>query len=93
MLITKRKSTGLKNFNDAEAFVESSNNMDGIYKTIEEFNPNKTRKILIICDDMIADMFDNKKINTTIVMELLIRGTFILFLLHNLILLYQKILD
>ena len=28
--------------------------MDGIYKNIEEYNPNKKRKILIVFDDMIA---------------------------------------
>ena len=37
--------------------------MDDIYKSIEEYNPNKKRKILIIFDDMIADMLSNKKLN------------------------------
>ena len=35
--------------------------MDDIYKNIEEYNPNKKRKIFIIFDDMIADMLGNKK--------------------------------
>ena len=35
--------------------------MDNIYKTIEEYNPNKERKILIVFHDMIADMLSNKK--------------------------------
>ena len=35
--------------------------MDDIYKNIEEYNPNEKRKILIIFDDMIADMLSNKK--------------------------------
>ena len=35
--------------------------MDDIYKNIEEYNPNKKRKILIAFDDMIADMLSNKK--------------------------------
>ena len=35
--------------------------MDGIYKNIEEYNPNKKRKILIIFDNMIAGMLSNKK--------------------------------
>ena len=47
--------------------------MDDIYKNIEEYNPNKKRKILIVFDDMIADMFSNKKLNP-IVTELFIRG-------------------
>ena len=37
--------------------------MDDIYENIEEYNPNKKRKILIVFDDMIADMLSNKKLN------------------------------
>ena len=47
--------------------------MDNIYKNIEEYNPNKKRKILIVSDDMIADKLSNKKLNP-IVPELFIRG-------------------
>ena len=47
--------------------------MDGIYKNIEDYNPNRKQKILIIYVDMIADMLSNKKINS-IVTELFIRG-------------------
>ena len=37
--------------------------MNDIYKNIEEYNPNKKRKMLIVFDDMIADMLSNKKRN------------------------------
>ena len=47
--------------------------MDDIYKNIEEYNPNKKHKILIVFDDMIANMISNKKLNP-IVTELFIRG-------------------
>ena len=47
--------------------------MDDIDKKIEEGNPNKKRKILIVFDDMIADMLSNKKLNP-VVTELFIRG-------------------
>ena len=47
--------------------------MYDIYKYIEEYNPNKKRKLLIVFDDMIADMLSNKKSNP-IVTELFIRG-------------------
>ena len=47
--------------------------MDNIYKNIEEYNPNMKRKILIVFDDMIADMLSNKKLNP-VVSELFIRG-------------------
>ena len=46
--------------------------MDDIYKNIEEYNPNKKRKILTVFDDMIPDMLSNKKLNP-VVTELLIR--------------------
>ena len=45
--------------------------MDDIYKNVEEFNPNKKRKILIAFDDMVADMLINKKLKP-IVIELFI---------------------
>ena len=47
--------------------------MDDIYKNIEEYNPNKKCKILIVFDNMIADMLSNKKLNP-IVSELFIKG-------------------
>ena len=52
--------------------------MNDIYKIIEEYNPDKKRKILTILDDLIADMFRNKKFNP-IVTELFVRGKKILF--------------
>ena len=47
--------------------------MDDIYQNIEEYNPNKKQKIIIIFQDMIADMLSNNKTNP-IVTELFIRG-------------------
>ena len=44
-----------------------------IYKNIKDYNPNKTRQILIAFDDMIANMLNNKKLNP-IVTDLFIRG-------------------
>ena len=69
--------------------------MDDIHKNIEEYNPSKKRKILIAFDDMIVDMLSNKHLNP-VVTELFIRGRNLnvsLVLLHNLILLFQKMLD
>ena len=70
--------------------------MDDIYKNIDEYNPNKERKRLILFDDMIADMLSNKKSNL-IVTELFIRGrklniylVFIVSIVLYRILLYQK---
>ena len=73
LLINKRESIGSEYFNDLKAFTEYSNDMDDIYKNIEEYNPDKKRKLLIVFDDMIADMLSNKKLNP-IVTELFISG-------------------
>ena len=43
-----------------------SNNMQDVYKDIEEYNPNKERQVLIAFDDMIADMINNKKLNPVV---------------------------
>ena len=47
--------------------------MHDAYKNIDEYNPDKERKILIVFDDMIGDMINNKKLDS-IVTELFIRG-------------------
>ena len=62
LLINKREVTGLKYLNDSEEFVKYSDVTDDVYKNIEEYNPNNKRKILIIFDDMIADMLSNKNL-------------------------------
>ena len=53
--------------------MEYSNDMEDIYKNIENYNPGKKRKMLIVFDDMIADMINNKELNP-VVIELFIRG-------------------
>ena len=72
-LINKHEKVGLNHFNDPKAFMEYSNDMQGVHKKIEDYNPIKKRKILIAFDDMIADTISNNKLNP-IVTELLIRG-------------------
>ena len=59
--------------NDSKAFIENSNDINDLYKNIEEQNPNKKRKLLVTFDDIIADMLSNKNLNS-IVTELFIRG-------------------
>ena len=72
--VNKRESTSLKHSIDSKAFIDYSNDVDDIYKKIEEWNPHKKRKILIVFDGMIADMLSNKKLNLAVT-ELFIRGT------------------
>ena len=72
-LINEREKVGLNHFNDPKAFMEYSNDLQDVYKDIDDYNPRKKRKILIAFDDMIADMINNNKLNP-IVTELFIRG-------------------
>ena len=72
-LINKRKKIVLDQFKDPKAFMEYSNDMEDVYKNVENYNPRKKRKILIKFDDMIADIINNKKLNP-VVTEFFIRG-------------------
>ena len=73
LLINNRENTGLKHFNNFKAFIEYSNDVDDTYKNLEEYNPIKKCKILIVFDVMIADMLINKKFNP-IVTKSFLRG-------------------
>ena len=70
-LINKRESVLMNNFNDPKAFIEYSNDMHNVYKNINYYNPSKENKILLVFDDMIADMINSKRLNS-IVTELFI---------------------
>ena len=48
---------------NSKAFIEYSNNMKDIYKNIEDYNPNKKQKLLIVFDDSIAITLSNKMLN------------------------------
>ena len=91
-LINKRESAGLKHFSYPRSLIEYSNDMQYVYKKIEECNIGKKRKILIVFNDMIADMISNQKLNA-IVTELFIRGRKLHISLNNHILECQKMLD
>ena len=72
-LINKRESVGWKHFDDPNAFIEYSNDMQDVYTNIDEYNVDKESKVLILFDNMIVDMINNKKLNS-VVTELFIRG-------------------
>ena len=69
----KCEDVEIKHSNDSKAFMEYSNFMDDTYDDINNSNPNRSCKILMVFDDMIADMNTNKKIQS-IVKELIVRG-------------------
>ena len=70
ILIKKREDAGIKHLNDPNAFIECSN--DDVYENIHDYNSSRKRKILIVFDDMIADIMINKKFQP-IIKELFIR--------------------
>ena len=70
-LIRNRETAGIKHLNDSKAFIECSNTMN-VYANINNYNPKRKRKILIVFDDMIADIMTNKKFQS-IIKELFIR--------------------
>ena len=72
-LIKTREKVGIDHHNNPKAFIEYSNYMRNVSKSINYSNPDKENKILIVFDDMITDMINNKKLNS-IVTELFIRG-------------------
>ena len=61
LLMKKREDAGIKHYNDSKAFMEYSKTMDDVYNNINDYSPNRNRKILIVFDDMITDMNTNKK--------------------------------
>ena len=96
-LINIREKVGIDHFDNPKAFLEYSNDKHDVYKNIGEYNVDKEQEILIVFDDMTADMISNKKLNS-IVTELFIRGgklnislVFITHISHNLR--FQRTLD
>ena len=71
-LIRNRENIGIKHLNDSKAFIECSNTMNDVYENIDNYNPKRKRKILIVSDDMIADIMTNKKCQS-IIKQLFIR--------------------
>ena len=72
-LIKKHEDAGIKNLNDLNVFSECSNTMDDVYEDIDDYNTNRQRKILIVFDDMIADIMSKKKF-PAIIKELFIKS-------------------
>ena len=69
-LIKKRENAGIKHYNDPNGFIECFNTMDDVYENINDYNPSK--EMLIVFEDIIADITTNEKFQA-IINELLIR--------------------
>ena len=72
LLIKKRENARIKHLNDSTAFTKYSNTMDDVSNNIDDYNSKRKRKVLIVFDDMIADIMTNKKFQA-IIKELFIR--------------------
>ena len=59
-LINRREKVGIKNFKNPEAFIDYSQTIDDVYVNLEDYNPTKKMRVLIVFDDMKADMESNK---------------------------------
>ena len=60
-LINKREQVGIKNLNDPHAFIEYSSDMNDVLEDINNYNKKRDKKVLIIFDDMIADIMRSGK--------------------------------
>ena len=72
MLINGREKVEIKEFKNPKAFVDYSQKIDDAYESLEDYHPTKKRRVLIVFDDMIAEMKSNKKLSP-IVTELFLK--------------------
>ena len=61
LLINGREKLQIENLKNPKAFIDYSQTINNVYEDLEEYNPTKKRRLLIVFDDMIADMESNKK--------------------------------
>ena len=83
-LIKNREDVGIEKLDNPNAFIVCSNKKDDVYEVIDNYNPKRKKKVLIVSDDMIADIMGNKNFQA-IIKELFIRCRKL-----NLIFLFKK---
>ena len=66
LLINGREKVGIENLKNPKAFIDYSQTIDDVYENLEDYNPTKKRRVLIVFDDMIADMKSNKKVQKSL---------------------------
>ena len=66
LLINKREKVGIKKLKNPRPFIDYSQTIDDVYKNLEKYNSTKKREVLVVIDDMIADMEANKKLSPTV---------------------------
>ena len=89
MLINGREKVGIENLKNSKEFIDYSQKIN-VYDNLEDYNPTKKRRVIIVFDDMIADMESTKKLSP-IVTELFLRGRKLnISLCFYIIILFQK---
>ena len=68
-LINKREQAGIKNLNDSHVFIEYSNDMNDVLEDINNYTKKRDKKVLIIFDDMIADIMRSEKFKAIVKVE------------------------
>ena len=69
LLINGRVKVGIKTLKNPKAFIDYSKTIDDLYENLEDYNPTKKRRMLIVFDDMIADIESNKKLSRKVTEE------------------------
>ena len=85
MLIKGRQKVGIKILENPKAFIDYSETIDGVYEDLEDYNPTKKRRVLIVFDDMIANIESSKTLLLLNCFQERENSTFHMFLFHNLI--------
>ena len=73
LIINGREKVGIKKLKNTKALIEYPQKTDDVYENLEDHNPTKKIKVLIVFDNVIASMEANKKL-CPIVTELFLRG-------------------
>ena len=89
MLITGSKKVGIEDFKNPNTFNDYSQTIDDVYENLEDCNPTKKRGVLIVFDDMIADLEYNKILNPKVT-ELFLRGENLIFPFFYIAILFQS---
>ena len=72
-LINGKEKGGIKELKNLKSFIDYSQTIDDVYENLEDYNPTKKRKVLIVFDDLIAGLKANKKLSP-IITESFLRG-------------------
>ena len=74
LLINEREKVGIENLKNRKTFIDYKQTIYDVYENLENYNPTKKRRVLIVFDDMIAVLESNKKLSPRVTELTLRRG-------------------